>query len=148
MPKHVWSFGVKSDSGSGPVDSLTITGPAEINIGNSGTSLFQIGVNDVVRWSGSITVANLLSFFMEGDTDIEVRINSFLSPVAVFDITAKKALGWNSSDLPHGTANPLAGITTVTDIYVKNLGTKNGVAAAVVCNFQAGFLLNQEVVFS
>lgn len=151
MPKHTWSFSVKNDSGGGPVDSLIISGPAEVNIGNSGTSTFQVGVTDVVRWSGSITVANLLSFFMEGDTDIEVRINSWLSPVAVFDITAKQALGWNSSDLPHGVANPLLGITTITDIYVFNKGTVKGATPTgglKVCNFQAGFLLNQEVITS
>ena len=151
MPKHTWSFAVRTDSGGGPVDSLVISGPAEINIGNSGTSLFQVGVADVVEWDGSITIANLLSFFMEGDTDVEVRINSWLSPVAVFDITAKQALGWNSQDLPHGVANPLAGVTTITKIYVFNKGTVKGVTPATglkICNFQAGFLLNQETTFS
>ena len=151
MPKHTWSFSVKTDSGGGPVDSLIITGDAEINIGNSGVSTFQVGVADVLHWTGSITVAKLLSFFMEGDTDIEVRINSWTAPVAVFDITSKQALGWNSSDLPHGVANPLAGITTVTDIYVFNKGTLKGVTPTTglkVCNFQAGFLFQNETTFS
>lgn len=151
MPSHVWSFTIKTDSGGGPVDSLTIPGAAEINIGNKGVSNFQVGVQDVARWSGSITVANLLSFFMEGDTDIEVRINSWLAPVAVFDIIAKQCLGWNNQDLPHGVVNPLNGISTVTDIYVLNKGTKNGktpTTGLAVCNFQAGFLLNQEVITS
>ncbi len=148
MPKHTWSFAVKTDSGGGPVDSLVISGPAEINIGNSGVSLFPVGVQNVVRWSGSITVANILSFFMEGDTDVRVRVNSELSPVAEFNILAKQALGWNSQDLPHGVTNPLTGIT---DLYVYNLGTVKGVTPTTglkACNFQAGFLLNQEVTSS
>jgi hypothetical protein len=152
MPNHKWSFSIATDSGGGPVDALTITGPAEINIGNKGAiSTFQVGVQDVVRWSGSITVANLISFFMEADTDVRVRINSEVSPVAEFNILAKQALGWNNQDLPHGVTNPLTGITTVTDIYVFNTGLVKGVqptAGLKIANFQAGFLLNQEVVFS
>jgi len=151
MPKHTWSFAVRTDSGGGPVDSLVVSGPAEINIGNSGVSLFSVPPTDVLEWDGSITVANLLSFFMEGDTDIEVRINSWTSPAALFDITAKQALGWNNQNLPQGVANPLAGVTTITKIYVYNKGTVKGVVpttGAKTCNFQAGFLLNQEVTFS
>ena len=152
MPKHTWSFGVRTDSGGGPVDSLVITGKDEINIGNSGsTSAVQIGISDVVRWSGSIVVANVKSFFIEADTDIRVRINSELSPDAEFNITAKRALGWNNQDLPHGTTNPLDGITEVTDLYIFNKGTVNGATPSTglkVANFQAGFLFDTPVVTS
>ena len=140
MPKHTWSLSVKTDSGSGPVDSVIITTPVEINLGKSGTtSDIQVGVGDVVLVSVSITVANIWSFFMESDQPMRVRINSEISPAQEFSLIAKTAMGWNNADLPHGATNPLT--TNITGIYLYNQGTK-------IANFQAGFALNQDSVFS
>jgi hypothetical protein len=149
MPKHTWSFSVKSDAGSGPVDTLVVAAPAEINVGNSGVSTCQVGVQDVVQVAINVTIANIQSFFMEADTDVRVRINSETVPAQEFNLLAKKALGWNNADLPHGFVNPLT--TNITSLFIYNLGTVNGVvptAGLKVANFQAGFLLNQDTVTS
>lgn len=140
MPKHTWALSVKTDSGSGPVDSVVITTPVEINLGKSGTSSdIQVGVGDVVEVDVNITVANIASFFMESDQPMRVRTNSELAPSQEFALVAKTAMGWNNQDLPHGATNPLT--TNVTKFFLYNQGTK-------IANFQAGFALNQDSVFS
>lgn len=140
MPKHTWALSVKTDSGSGPVDSVVITTPAEVNLGKSGTSSdIQVGVEDVVRVAVSITVANIASFFMESDQPMRVRVNSETAPAQEFSLLAKTAMGWNNQDLPHGATNPLT--TDITALYLYNQGSK-------IANFQAGFALQQDSVFS
>jgi|SRR5581483_1311951 len=149
MPKHTWSFSVKSDAGSGPVDTLIVSAPTEVNVGNSGVSTCQVGVQDVVEVDIAVTIANVQSFFMESDTDVRVRTNSETVPAQEFNLLAKKALGWNNADLPHGFANPLT--TNITKLFIYNLGTVGGVTPTgglKIANFQAGFLLNQDSVFS
>lgn len=140
MPKHVWSIQVKSDSGSGPVDSVTVVAPTEQNVGKSGTaSDCQVGVNDVVEVDIAITVANVVSFYMESDQPMRVRTNSETVPSQEFNLLAKTAMGWNNMDLPHGVTNPLT--TNITKLFLYNQGTK-------IANFQAGFLTNQDTVTS
>jgi hypothetical protein len=150
MPKHVWSFGVRSDSGSGPVDSLNVSASTEVNIGKSGSaSDVQIGANDVVLIDHlNLKAADIVSFFMEGDTDIRIRTNSEVSPSQEFNVVAKKAIGWNNADLPHGTTNPIT--VDITKLYIYNKNTVNGVAPSTpkTCNFQAGFLIEPESVYS
>jgi len=140
MPKHTWSLSVKTDSGSGPTDSVVITTPVEINLGKSGTtSDIQVGVGDVVQVNVAITVANIASFYMESDQPMRVRVNSEVAPAQEFALIAKTAMGWNNMDLPHGATNPLT--TNITALFLYNQGTK-------IANFQAGFALNQDSVFS
>ena len=140
MPKHVWSITVKSDSGSGPVDSVTITAPSEINLGKSGTtSDIQVGINSVVEVDATIPVAAIQSFYMESDQPTRVRTNSETSPAQEFELLAKTAMGWNNMDLPHGVTNPLT--VNITKFFLYNHGTK-------IANFQAGFLLNQDTITS
>jgi hypothetical protein len=140
MPKHVWSLSVKSDSGAGPVDTVTVTGPVEANVGKSGAaSDCQVGINDVVEVDIVITVANIASFYMESDQPMRVRVNSEVSPSQEFNLLAKIAHGWNNLDLPHGVTNPLT--VNITKLFLFNAGAK-------IANFQAGFILNQDTVTS
>src|SRR6266581_1346524 len=136
MPKHTWSFSVKSDSGGGPVDSLVISAPTEVNIGNQGTaSTCQGGIADVVRQPNlNIKAANLQSFFIESDQPMRVRTNAASGLGGQeFILAAKKAMGWNNKDLPHGVVNPIT--VDITDLYFYNLG-------AAIANVQCGFLLS------
>jgi hypothetical protein len=131
---------VKTDSGSGPTDTVIITTPLEINIGKSGTvSDVTVGVGDVVEVDVNITVNNIASFYMESDQPMRVRTNSELAPTQEFSLLAKIAMGWNNADLPHGVTNPLT--SNITKFFLYNQGTK-------IANFQAGFALNQDSLFS
>jgi hypothetical protein len=140
MPSHKWALTVTTDAGSGPVDSVIITASTEQNIGSKGTtSSCQVAVGGVEEIDIVVTVANIKSFFMESDQPMRVRTNSETAPAQTFELLAKIAHAWNNQDLPHGVTNPLT--TNITKLFLYNEGTK-------VANFQAGFLLGQDSVFS
>lgn len=140
MPNHKWAISVTTDAGSGPVNSITVSEATEVNIGNKGTaSTCQVGIGDVVEVDVDITVANVVSFFMESDQTMRVRTNSETSPSQEFDLVAKKAIGWTSGMPAFFASNPLT--VNITKLFFYNLGTK-------IANVQAGFLVNQDSVFS
>src|ERR1043166_8370874 len=142
MPKHTWSTSVKTDSGSGPVSSISLYGATEQNVGGAvaGVSGVQGGPTDVVEVDIALTVENLISFFMVCDQDSRVRTNSETVPVQEFNMTAGKALAWNNASIPQPSANPLT--TNITKLFVYNKSTTK------TANFQAGFLTDQESITS
>ena len=140
MPQHKWALTVTTDAGGGPVDSVVITAVAEQNIGSKGTaSSCQVGIGDVVEIDMVITVANIVSFFMESDQPMRVRTNSETTPTQSFELLPKIAHAWNNADLPHGVTNPLT--SNITKFFLYNEGLK-------IANFQAGFLLTQDTITS
>jgi len=151
MPKHTWTISVKSDAGVGPSTPLPIYFPQEQNIGGSaaGETGLQIGVNDVEEVDNlNIDVSALVSFFMKCDYDVEVRTNSWLSPSQTLTFQATAGMAWNNSGFPLSVTNPLT--VDITKLFVKNLGTKNGVAPTTpgTATFNAGFGQDDEVTFS
>jgi hypothetical protein len=151
MPKHTWSFSVKSDAGKGPTISRTVLGSSEQNIGENvlGGSGLVIGVQDVEEVDLAITVANIRSFFIKCDTDIRLRINNELTPAQEFSFNASEGLAWNNINLPQNVTNPLT--TNITKFFFYNKGTVDGVTPSgglKAGNLVGGFILQQESVFS
>jgi hypothetical protein len=141
MPKHTWSTSVRTDSGSGPVDSIDIYFSTEQNIGGNavGQKGLQVGVSSVEEIDIVVTVANIVSFFLKSTQNMRVRVNSETSPAQEFQLTANKALGWNNADIPQPSSNPLT--TNITKLFFYNEGTAT---ASVI----GGFGLTQESQFS
>lgn len=141
MPKHTWSTSVKTDAGSGPTSSIALYGSAEQNIGANvlGAAGLQVGIADVEEVDLAITVANLVSWYILSTEDCRVRINSELVPVQEFTLTGGKALAWNNASIPQPSANPLT--VNITKLFFFNKGGK-------IASVTAGFLLNQDSVFS
>jgi hypothetical protein len=151
MPKHTWTISVKSDAGVGPAQPLPIYGSAEVNIGGNaaGQTGLQVGLASVEEVDNiNIDVSALTSFFMKCDYDVEVRTNSWTSPAQEFNFDATEGMAWNDQNFPINTTNPL--IVDITKIYVRNKGTKNGVAPTTpgTATFNAGFLMAEDVQFS
>jgi len=150
MPKHTWTISVKSDAGVGPSQSLPIYFPAEANVGGeaAGETGVQIGVNDVEEIDVSVDVSLLVSWFMKCDYDVEVRTNSWVAPSQTLIFNATQGMAWNDQGFPLDESNPLT--VDITKLYIKNKGTKNGVAPTTpgAASFVAGFGLNTESTFS
>lgn len=151
MPKHTWTFSVKSDAGKGPSISRTVLGSAEQNIGENilGGSGLVIGIQNVEEVDLAITVANIKSFFIKCDTDIRLRINSETVPAQEFSFNASEGLAWNNINLPQSVANPLT--TNITKFFFYNKGTVDGVTLAAglkAGNLVGGFILGQESLSS
>ena len=147
MPKHTWATTIKTDNGAGPVDSNDLFGSAEQNIGPTSTTDkgLVVGKQDVERVTLSITVANIVSFFIKTTTDMRLRTNSETSPTQEIQLTAGKAYGWNNANIPQPSANPLT--SDITALYFYNYGTVKGVTPSTGLasgTVLAGFLLNQE----
>ncbi len=148
MPKHTWATTIKTDNGTGPVDSNDLFGAAEQNIGGNTLSAkgLPVGVTDVEKVSISITVANIVSFFIKTTTDMRLRVNSETSPALEVQLVANKAYGWNNANIPQPSTNPLIG-ADITSLYFYNYGTVKlavPTAGLQVGAVLAGFLLNQE----
>ena len=141
MPKHTWSTAVKTDNGAGPVDSIDLYGAAEQNIGGAlaGQKGLQVNPGSVEEVDLSITVGNIVSFFLKSTTAMRVRTNSETVPAQTFELVANQSLAWNDASVPQPSANPLT--VNITKLFFYNEGT---VAATVI----GGFLLTQDSLFS
>jgi len=151
MPKHTWSTAVKTDNGAGPVDSLDLFGSTEQNIGGNtlGAKGLSIGIQDVELVPMVVPVANIVSFFIKSDTDVQIRTNSQTVPSQTFNLTANLSFAWNNANIPQPTANPLT--VDVTALYIFNKGTVKGVTPLTglkVALVIGGFLLEQESQYS
>lgn len=127
--KHTWTLGVKNDSSATVVaDQYVYTGAVESNFNEA------VPAGNTVSITLPITVANIVSFYIESDQAVTLHTNSNTTPVQTFSLAAGTALAWNSGNNPNLGTNPLT--TNVTAIYVVNAG-------AATATIKGGFLLNQ-----
>jgi hypothetical protein len=126
---HTYNHTIKNDAGAAVVaDTLLITGDAEENFS---LAVANGAVGNVVA---AIVVANVLSFFIESDQNVTMKLNSTGSPAAPSPVSlvAKRAYWWHNL-LPN--TNPLT--VNITQFYFDNTaGTK-------VANVRGGFLLQE-----
>ena len=125
--KHTWTLSVKNDAGANVVaDTEIVTADAEQNFSAVATA----GLTKEIDLD--ITVANIVSFFIESTVAVTLKTNSTGSPAQTIALAAKKAFHWNNLDAIN--VNPLT--TNITKLFFVNAGAAD---ATIV----GGFLLNQ-----
>lgn len=125
---HTWTLGVKNDSSSSVVaDQYVILGSREENIKD------QVAAGATGEFDLTLTTAQIVSFYIESDVAVTLKINSATSPDQTITLAAKTALAWNNGAFANVGANPLTP-ASITKLFFVNAGS-------VVANVKAGFLL-------
>jgi hypothetical protein len=128
--KHTYATTIKNDSGGTVVsDSTVYSADAEQNLSDT------VNASSTKEIDLDITVANIVSFYIESDQDVTLKVNSTVSPDLTVSLSAKKAFWWNIDQLPTNV-NPLT--VNITKLYFINAG-------ATVANLKGGFLVNQGI---
>lgn len=126
---HTWTLGVKNDSSSTVVaDQYVLTGSREENVKNS------VAAGATLEEDVNIVKADVVSFYVESDVAVTLKINDSTSPDQTIALAAKTAYAWNSGAFLNIGANPLTP-ATITKLFFVNSGTS-------VANIKAGFLMS------
>src|SRR6266542_3625552 len=126
--KHTWQKIIKNDSGASAIDdSQVITGSNEFNQKVTVPAGATVEVD-----CGTITVADIVSFFFTADQPVTIDTNAVdaAGGQEISLSTANRAYAWSSNE---PTSNPLT--DDITKIFVTNDSSKDA-------TFRAGFLLN------
>lgn len=123
---HTYVTAIKSASGGTVVsESETFSADADHNI----SDIAEAG--DVLEIDVPVDVSQIISFFIVSTEDVTLLTNSQQSPAQQFDLTAKKAIWWNTDRVED---NPLT--VDITKLFFDNQGEDDATV-------KAGFLVEE-----
>ena len=118
--KHTYTISIRNDTGGSVVNTEVITASAEENLSDT------VPAGESKDYELPVDVDRIASFFVQSDKDL-----TFSTDDQEFDLTAKKALWWNSERLD--TCPLTSDITTLT--FDNTAGESDA-------NIKVGFLLD------
>lgn len=127
--KHTYNIVITDHSGAEVLkDKSTYTADAEFTFDD------QAAPASVKQIDCDVTKANIVSFYIESDQDVTLKLNVDDASVQVVELKAKKGFFWNG-DQPGG--NPILP-SSISKLFFHNAGL-------VSANVNGGFLVDQAV---
>lgn len=125
--KHTYNIIITDHSGAEMVKDKSIyTADAEFTFDD------QVAAADTKEIDCDVTKANIVSFYIESDQDVTLKLNVDDASIQVVTLKAKKGFFWNG-DQPGG--NPIVP-ATISKLFFHNAGL-------VSANINGGFLVDQ-----